>query len=222
MCPEQGHPNRNTPPRNKASRHCTGKQLSTGAHRDMIIIIINSVVITRVMGACSSDSLGASNGHESMPTDRPTDRPDETRPDRPTRPRPKPPPPRAHRHCTDKWRGPWDAPFFFGDRSRGEEHRGTRRPPRSPNRPLIVDSWNKCKQSAKTPKISAALRQLYSSHTAIKTKTDQTETHPNRHRPDRRHITAFTDPLILCRELLPSGSPRGGGSASLPPTVSNR
>ena len=53
----------------------------------------------------NSDSLGASNGHESMPTDRPTDRPDrpdETRPDRPTRPSPKPPPPRAHRHCTDK------------------------------------------------------------------------------------------------------------------------
>ena len=70
----------------------------------MIIIIINSIVITRVIGACSSDSLGASNGHESRPTDRPTDRqdrPDETRPDRPTRPSPKTTP-RNHRHCTGK------------------------------------------------------------------------------------------------------------------------
>ena len=69
-----------------------------------MIIIINGIVITRVIGACSSDSLGASNGHESRPTDKPTDRqdrPDETRTDRPTRPSPKTTP-RKYRHCAGK------------------------------------------------------------------------------------------------------------------------
>ena len=118
-------------------------------------------------------------------------------------------------------KGPMGRPLTLGRQIKGEEHRGTRRFPRSPNHPKEAN-----------PNIERSLS--WSSKTVVLLLASSTTSkQQNGQGPDivvlpkrtqTRQDGSFLQSLNSqdrSRELLPSGSPRGGGSTNLPPPVPN-